>query len=138
MYASRPDRVVVDLSPLRAIGNDAIRHKIDAIVANRADGTTLNEELSSDARILADQTASVVAEAAEGLAVTHECLLTRPIWDLPVLLLTYDCTSRAGAKGLAKAIAAQLCIRGSETEEVSAAASSSDMPSVDIATLGNL
>ena len=115
-YATRPDRVVVDLSPLRAMENDDMCRKVDAIVTSRADGATLNEELSSDMESLLHQT-TPVADEVDGLAITSECLRTRPIWDLPVLLLTYDCANRAAAKELAKALAAQLCVRGSETED---------------------
>lgn len=113
-YAARPDRVVVDLSPMRSIANDEVRQEVDAIVATRGAGAVLNEPLSSDIGSLVDQTAPAPnGSATERLCITSECLVTRPIWDLPVLLLTYDCTSRASAKELAKELAAHLCVRPS-------------------------
>ena len=119
----RPDRVVVDFSPLRLVSNTEARKAVEAICSSQEykDKISLNIDLSSDKELFMNQTTPQVPKEVDldgnvegtkfALALTHECLLLRPIWDLPVLLLTYDCKDRKTAKKFARHIAQELCIK---------------------------
>ena len=138
-YDSRPDRLVIDLSPLRCVDNSKMAANINEIIDNfQSDasgaGVTLNGDLSSDIGLLNDQTSMPTVSAAttttaddddeedddeEGLKLTKGCLLSRPIWDLPVLLLTFDCVDRKTAKAAAKTLAGELCFQLPQSAQLS-------------------
>lgn len=138
-YDSRPDRLVIDLSPLRCVDNSRMAADINEIIDNfQSDasgaGVTLNGDLSSDIGLLNDQTSMPTVSAATGttandddeedgdeagLKLTKGCLLSRPIWDLPVLLLTFDCVDRKTAKAAAKTLAGELCFKLPQSPQLS-------------------
>ena len=113
---------MIDLSPLRRVDSSEAASRVHALVAalhsgeGSGEGITPNGDLSSEPRLLADQTAAPAGlpahdgdEERGGLALSKDCLLTRPIWDLPVLLLTFDCADRQTVKSAAKYLARELC-----------------------------
>ena len=116
---------MIDLSPLRLINSSKVRNEIESVLhsSSEYDGKiSLNEELSSNDTLFVDQTTPSNCDTGEMsvgedntilscLSITRDCLLLRPIWDLPVLMLTYECEDRKTAKKLAKHIAQELCVK---------------------------
>jgi hypothetical protein len=88
---SRPDLVVVDLSPLRE-GRARCLQARDACVA-----------------LAAPFAATLANDDAERASETNDELLERAIWQLPSVLLEFVCPDRPSAKAFAEALSKELC-----------------------------
>ena len=88
---SRPDVVVVDLTPLRE-GRARCLETRDTCVA-----------------LAAPYAATLGRDDAEHVSETNEELLERAIWQLPSVLLEFACPDRPSAKAFAEVLSKELC-----------------------------